>query len=305
MDNIREFLQQFSPSVSKELERIPRGLWRDAEELRLRVGYPALFVCGGKEYTVSGQALGKIDQNLLNNIINRFLNYSDYAHPQELRSGFIALPGGHRAGFCGQAVINQGSIATIREVTSINVRFAKEVPQAGRLLWPQLLDAYGRFGHTLIASPPGCGKTTLLRSLIRMLSDHGYNVSVCDERNEISGAGLGGFAFDLGRRTDVMTGCSKEEGMTMMLRSMGPQVICTDEVGTEEEVRALRRAVSAGVILLTTIHAGDLKDLAMGPLGKIIGEGTFFRIVFLSDRPSRGTVTGIWKREAMEVEPCR
>lgn len=300
MDNIQELLQQFPPSVSEDLAGIPKALWRDAQELRLRMNYPGLLVCGGEEYTISGQALGKIEQKLLSNIIHRFLKYSDYAHTQELREGFISLPGGHRAGFCGQAVIYEGSVFTIRDVSSINIRLAKDIEKTGQELWPQLLDEQGNFGSTLLVSPPGCGKTTLLRSLIRLISEHGYNVSVCDERKEISGAGSQGFAFNLGKRTDVMAGCPKEQAMLMMLRSMGPQVLCADEVGTPGDLRAIQRAGSSGVILLTTIHAGNMKELLQGPLRLPVIQGMFFRIVFLSDRPRPGTVVGIWKREALE-----
>ena len=305
MDNLEVFLRQLPEPAARELAAVSPVLWNRAEELRLRMGYPALFVSAGKEYTLSGQTLGKIEKNMLNNMINRFLNYSDYAHLQELRSGFVTLVGGHRVGFCGQVVIEGEEIGTIRNITSVNIRFARDIPEAGRRLWPQLLDYRGRFGHTLIASPPGCGKTTLLRSLIRLLSDGGYNVSVCDERNEIAGAGPDGFAFELGKRTDVMTGCSKERGMILLLRSMGPQILCTDEIGTEEEIRILQRGISSGVTLLTTIHAADLSELLDGPLKDMVAKRMFFRIVFLTDRPQRGTVAAIWKREETEASPWK
>ena len=228
MDNVGALLNHFPQSVAKELSDAPSKFWRSAQELRFRRGHPALMVASEGEYAFCGQTLRHIENNTLNNIINKFLNYSDYAYPQEMSSGYVAIPGGHRAGFCGQAVLEAGKLHSVRDISSVNVRIARELPQAAERIWPQLLDREGKFGHTLIAAPPGCGKTTLLRSLVRKLSESGYNVSVCDERNEISGAGYGTFAFDLGRRTDVMSGCPKAQAMVMLLRSMGPQVMATD-----------------------------------------------------------------------------
>jgi len=295
MDNLEELFRQFPYSVATDLRSVPGHLWTEAEELRLRRGYPAVLVASGKEYTLSGKEIENITQEILNNTINTFLNYSEYAHEQELKNGYVMLEGGHRAGFCGQAVTEKGTIVTIQALSSINLRFAKEIPEAGSGIWPQLLDPQNQFYHTLIASPPGCGKTTLLRNLIRRLSDHGYQISVCDERNEIAGQSRGHFAFDLGKRTDVLSGCSKEQGMLLMLRSMGPQILATDEVGSSEEVTILRRGVAAGVRILTTVHAGNLKDVILGPLGPLVKDGTIQRILFLTDKPKRGTICGVWK----------
>lgn len=289
-------LRRLPQSVAVELSAFRPFLWQQAEEIRFRLHQPALLISAGREYEVPGQTVGFIEKNTLNNIINKLLNYSDYAYPQELSSGYIAVPGGHRAGFCGQVVMEEGKVATIRDVTSINLRIARDIPDVATGIWPQLLEG-GSFRHTLIASPPGCGKTTLLRGLIRRLSDEGYNVSVCDERNEISGASNGSFAFDLGVHTDVMASCPKASGMVMMLRSMGPEVIATDEIGTADDVDALRRCIASGVTLLTTVHAADLQDLLRSPLRPLIASQVFSRIVFLGRRPHRGTISAIWKRE--------
>ncbi|MBQ8590354.1 MAG: stage III sporulation protein AA [Firmicutes bacterium] len=300
MDNIQRIFRQVPYSVMKDLEQVPSHLWNSAEELRLRRGYPATLVSSGDEFLLSGDVLGKVTQDLLNNIINKFLNYSEYAHDEEMRCGYIALEGGHRAGFCGQVVSERGSIVSIRNISSINIRFAREIPDAGVGVFPVLFDETGRFQNTVIAAPPGCGKTTLLRNLIRLLSDRKYTVAVCDERNEIAGTGSDQFAFNLGSRVDVMSHCSKTEGMILILRSMGPQILATDEIGNAEEIQVLRRVVAAGVGLLTTIHAGSFQDLLVSPLGPMICEGSIGRILFLSDRPRRGTITGIWKKEQAE-----
>ena len=268
MENVQAFLDLFPSQVSADLIKVPEALFRYGEELRLRRGHSALLISDGKEFGISGQILSHINQNILNDIINKFLNYSEYAHLDEISNGFITLSGGHRAGFCGHAVMKEGLMTYIRNVSSI-------------------------------VSPPGCGKTTMLRCLIRHFSNMGYTVSVCDERMEISGAGTTGFSFDLGPRTDVLTGCSKEEGMILMLRSMGPQILATDEIGSSEEVSVLKRAVSSGVSILTTIHGNDLNDMLYGPMRSLVLDRLISRIVFLTDHPRRGTVAGIWKLEQM------
>lgn len=295
MDNIRCFLDLFPGTVSKELGNVPESLWFNGEELRMRRGLPAILISSGKEYTISGHDMGKISQEILNDIINKFLNYSEYAHLNEITNGYISLYGGHRAGFCGQAVMQNEKITYIKNVSSINIRLAKDIRDCDSNIWPHIVSKNQLIGNLLIVSPPGCGKTTMLRSLIRKLSTAGYTVSVCDERMEISGAGPEGFSFDLGPRTDVLTGCSKEEGMILLLRSMGPQILATDEIGCSSEVSILRRAVSSGVMILTTIHGKGLHDVLKGPMGDMVKEGMISRIVFLTDVPKRGTLAGIWK----------
>ena len=300
MDNVQAFLDLFPSQVSADLIKVPEALFRHGEELRLRRGHSALLISDGKEFGISGQILRHINQNTLNDIINKFLNYSEYAHLDEISNGFITLTGGHRAGFCGHAVMKEGRMTYIRNVSSINIRLARELIDCDSDVWPHLLLPNGRIGNTVIVSPPGCGKTTMLRCLIRHFSNMGYTVSVCDERMEISGAGTTGFTFDLGPRTDVLTGCSKEEGMILMLRSMGPQILATDEIGSSEEVSVLKRAVSSGVSILTTIHGNGLNDMLHGPMRSLVLDRLISRIVFLTDHPRRGTVAGIWKLEQME-----
>jgi len=303
MDNLYRFLSLFPKTVATDLAKLPDSLWREGEELRLRKGHSAILVSAGKEYTISGNMLGSIEQELLNDIINKFLNYSDYAHLEELKSGYVSLQGGHRAGFSGQAVLDDGKIKLIRNITSINIRLARDVVDCGTAILPHLFQPDHTFGNTVIVSPPGCGKTTLLRSLIRQLSEQGFTISVCDERSEISGAGPNGYSFDLGPRTDILTGCSKEEGMMLMLRTMGPQILAADEIGTDREIPILQRALHSGVKLLITLHGSDFSDILYSPLKSFLHDGDISRIIFLNCNPRRGTVSGIWKKESMEASP--
>jgi len=300
MDNTHSLISMFPQAIASELVQIPPVLWKNGEELRFRIGHPALLISSGKEYRISGQSLNNVKQDLLNDIINRFLNYSDHAHLDELRQGYVMLTGGHRAGFCGHAVVENNQIQLIRPITSINIRLAKDIPDCDKEIWPQLFHPKNGFGNTLIVSPPGCGKTTLLRCLIRHLSETGYTISVCDERSEISGTGPNGFSFDLGPRTDILTGCSKEEGLLLLLRSMGPQILATDELGSANEIDILQRGVISGIKLLVTVHGKDLSDVIHGPVGKLIRKNMIQRIIFLTDVPRKGTIHGIWKSEETE-----
>ena len=297
MDKFHSLIQRFPYDVAQDLSHIPNEIWKTGEEIRFRVGQNATMISGGKEYRLHGKILENIDKDILNNIINRFLKYSEYAFPQEMAGGFITISDGHRVGFCGQAVMDGHHISTIRNISSLNVRIAKDLPQVGESVIPMLMDQQQHFLNTLIISPPGCGKTTLLRSLIRILSHQGYQISVCDERGEISGIGPDGFSFDLGPRTDVMSHCSKESGMRALIRSMGPEIIATDEISTDKDILILKQASCSGIKLLVTMHGQDLQDIYHSYASSLITEGFIQRIVILTDHPKRGAIQGIWRRE--------
>ena len=185
------------------------------------------------------------DQELIRGILETCSRHSLYAYEREISQGFLTICGGHRVGIAGKAVVEDGHVRTVRDLSSLNIRVAHEVKGCAKNVLPYLMDGE-TFLDTLLISPPGAGKTTLLRDLIRELScggtwGAGKNVSVVDERSEIA-ACFGGVAqCDLGPRTDVMDGCPKSEGMLMMLRSMAPQVLAVDEITAPEDIAYTRR----------------------------------------------------------------
>lgn len=282
-------LRQIPANMEQELKALSAQSRDSIEEVRLRAGQPIVFCCGPRKYR--GSVL--CDKKLLSETLNSFLDYSYYAHEEELKNGYLTLHGGHRAGICGRVVIENGRVKLLKDISSINLRCCQEYKGTSESLLPALFDREGRLYNTLIVSPPKCGKTTLLRDMVRVLSHRGMNVSVCDERSEIAGMHCGLPSFDIGPNTDVMDGCPKGEGMLMLLRSMAPDVVVTDEIGRREETEAVEALLSAGVKVITTLHGGSQEDLQRSNLYPLIRKGVFGRIVFLTSVPRPCTVLRI------------
>ena len=192
--------------------------------------------------------------------------YSLYAHEEELRQGFITVAGGHRVGVAGQAVLEtDGRVRTFKNISYLNIRVSHQMKGAADKILP-VMYREGGLRSALIISPPGCGKTTLLRDLIRQISDGnaygpGMTVGVVDERSELAGSFQGKAQNDMGMRTDVLDGCPKEIGMLLLLRAMSPQVIAIDELGSEGELKALGQAAACGCRILATVHGEDRRDV--------------------------------------------
>lgn len=230
-----------------------------AEEFRMRVGRPFAVNCSGSEYEPSNAAV--IYPNDIAELLRIVSNGSVHAVAESLKRGFVTAEGGHRVGVCGKAVVKSGEIVSIRDFSSASLRIAKEIVDIGRTVY-NTLTSKDKLPNLLIVSPPGGGKTTLLRDLIRLISDGGMRVAVADERNELSAMVDGVPGFDIGKRTDVLEGCSKPEAVLMLLRTMSPQVIVMDEITSPEDADALERAANCGVSLLATAHAFDMEDLS-------------------------------------------
>ncbi|NLN18691.1 MAG: stage III sporulation protein AA [Firmicutes bacterium] len=302
-----EILGYFPPTVRQALAKLPKDKRGQLEEIRLRCGRPVMVVSSTGDFFLgrNGQTVAA-DEGLLwhhrhaTEFLEAITRASLYAVEDDVRAGFITLPGGHRVGFVGQAVLQHGRIQTMKHIASYNVRLARAVPGAADGVVPSLIRG-DRLFHTLIVSAPGCGKTTLLRDLTRQVSCgiaslgfSGRRVAVVDERSELAACWRGIPQLDVGPRTDVLDGCPKAEGIMLVLRSMSPQVIVTDEVGSEADAAALEEALFAGVTLLVTAHGTSLEDVQRRPgLARLVRHGAFERLVVLSRKKGPGTIERI------------
>ncbi len=257
----------------------------EAEEFRLRRGFPMTVLLPEGERETDGPPVGEDE---LRQVVENATQCSAHTALDRVRQGFVTLRGGHRIGLCGSVTKKDGRIVTLRELSSLSIRVARSVPGLAKPLLPELTED-GRFLSTLILAPPGAGKTTLLRDLVRVLSDGEgcppHRVSVADERGEIAALWRGEPQFYVGRHTDVLDGCSKSEGLSILIRGMDPQVAAADELGGSEDVRAAEEAAGCGVAVLATAHGAGLEDLRRRPACRELLElGAFRRLVVLERR---------------------
>lgn len=287
----------------------------DIEEIRLRIKRPILLRLGQVEVTIDSKGgltadLTKgyvINGQDLDKAVSAVSQCSLYAWEDELRNGYITIPGGHRVGITGRTVLDKGRVKTIKDISGLNYRIGREIPGCADNILPYLIKE-GKVLHTLIISPPQCGKTTLLRDIVRQLSDGvkrlrfpGMNVSLVDERSEIAGMFQGQPQFSVGMRTDVLDGCPKAHGMMMMIRAMSPAVIATDEIGRIDDMEAMYQALQAGVSVITTVHGGDYGEIEVRPVLKDLLDLKFFdRLVFLSRKKGVGTLDTILDGKTLE-----
>lgn len=213
---------------------------------------------------------------------------SVYSVKDEMAQGYITVAGGHRIGITGSAVIRGGRVSFIKDVSALCFRLAGESIGASDKVIDYITDGTS-VKNTIFISPPGAGKTTILRDTARRLSDMGFRISIVDERHEIAAMSFGKSAFDLGISCDVLTGVNKAEGMMMMLRSMSPEVIITDELGTAEDFKAVKRLMNCGVSVIASAHGTSSTSLANRYEGGEI-EKYFDVIVTMSKRLGAGTI---------------
>ena len=288
---------------------------RRLTEIRLRVLKPIIFFSGNGEYALSsdGGLIKDIEKGIMatrediKNTVERISGYSMYAWEDELKNGFITLPGGHRAGVCGKAVVEEGLVKTISHISSVSIRVAHEVKGCSDLVFDALVKI--GLGHTAIISPPGCGKTTLLRDLIRNISNgkkgmfDGLTVGVVDERQEIAGSYMGVNQNDIGIRTDVFDRCPKDKGMVMLLRGMAPKVIAADEIGSAQDVKAMEDIMGAGVKLICTVHGRDIEDIRKRKhLAQLLESKAFDNYIVMSAANGPGTIEGLYDRDFKAVD---
>ena len=284
--------EQAASVLPLELRRaaaaLPRVSKLRAEELRLRTGWPAAVVFSEGELPLDGPP---VEPEHLEQLLELASRYSVHAVAEQLSQGFLTIRGGHRVGLCGTAAREDGRTRTLRELSSASVRIARQFPGIAREIAGELYEA-GRLQSTLILAPPGAGKTSLLRDLIRTISEGEgvppLRVGVADQRGELGAAFQGVPQLELGRRTDLLTGCPKVQGLMMLLRAMNPQVLAVDEVTAPEDVDALLSAGGCGAALLATVHGRDSADLARRAVCRdLVPSGLFRRLITIEGQGDR------------------
>ena len=267
----------------------------EPEEIRLRVGQPVMEQGKGREYFWSrtkGLFQGRAEEGYIwkdtdmKDTLARMSQYSMYALEEEIRGGFFTIRGGHRIGVAGKAVCEKGKVVTIRNICGLNIRVARQKKGCASKAIPWLISGRSIY-NTLILSPPGLGKTTMLRDCIRLLSEGasglpGQKVGLVDERSEVAACYFGIPQNDLGCRTDVLDACPKAEGMRLLIRSMSPQILAVDELGSEEDCQAVEEALHCGCRILGTMHLGEIGELRKKAyLSQWMEKGFFERFLFL------------------------
>ena len=303
-----ELLEECLPKgVMEEIKKLPPHVLDSLEEIRLRAGKPVVVTAGAEKRFLGGAKKITVVEQDIEEVLSALTGHSIYSRAESILSGYFSVRGGIRVGVAGNFLYEGSRLANINGFSGLNIRIPRAIPGLARPI-ARYVSLRGWVQNLLIVSPPGHGKTTLLRDIVRAVaSGDGFraqNCCVVDERCEIAGGWDGGQAFDTGELCDVLNGAKKPDGIRMAIRSLAPEVVATDEIGDAADMRALMEARNAGVTVLATAHAQDLERLRGRLLfAKMMDEGLFSRYVLLGSSRGRGTVEAIYNERGANICP--
>lgn len=283
---INKILKFIAPSLREHLINLNENVINEAHEIRLSIGKP-LIVCFNQGHIKLPVIC---DEKAVKETVLLLTDNSVYSANEKLTNGFLTVDGGYRVGVCGTVVMNNGCVAAIKNISSINIRIKREIRGVAEKII-SYIKSDDEIKNTLIVSPPKCGKTTLLRDIARILGND-HHVSIVDERSEIAGVYMGVPQNDVGIQTTVLDGCSKSIGIPIVIRSMAPEVVITDEIGGEDDVDAISYALSSGAKIITSVHGDSLESIKRKPTLKNSLDA-FELIILLTNKGGVGTVSDI------------
>ena len=281
--------------------------FNELSEIRIRRNKPIVVFIKGQPYYICENGLTcnldnaiYADNEMIQDIIYKASDYSIYAVNEQIKQGFIMLENGIRIGICGSVVTENNSIKTITNWSSLNIRIPHQIKNFSLCAFDEIVDENG-VNNTLVISPPGAGKTSFLRDFVYQLSNHNYCLNVCivDERGEISGGENS--EINLGNFCDVVSYCSKRQGFNQCIRSMNPNLIVTDELGNDDDVKCLIDAMNSGVKIVATIHSSSIEQLKRKTFFEKLPSCYFQRYVLFSNREGPGTFEGIYNEKFNKI----
>ena len=289
MDGYYEVIKWLPEPLGRALLSLPRGRACQVQEIRLRSGRPVTLVEGLHSYPYPVEREYIVSHKELQECVYALSDYSLHSVEETLKEGYFTLPGGHRVGVAGEVVSSGGRITGYRCFTSLNIRVARpHIMELDRRIQEAAAEVKGGI---LLAGPPGSGKTTVLRGVAKLLSDTGKKLVVIDSRGELFPAAPDGYRVEPPVLCDVMAGYPKEKGIEIALRTLGPQCILCDEIGSAAEAEAIRSGVNAGVRFIATIHAASARELMLRPQYQRLKEcGAFSCLLILQGPESPGTL---------------